>query len=324
MNVKERVFDDLTIVKGIGEKRQQWLQEALGIFTYQGLANLSVNEIESQLKADGHVASRNVIEGWIEQARELTSLVDANPQKSSGDVVETVDPKADLSKGKRSWSPFASFVVEFQTRLVAGLEEQRTTVHYMEEDTNAVWPGVEQEQLCRWMKGQAGEKVRPKSNEDNIDIPEDVGDVSELGEKKPVRVEIKELRAFHPPNMKTPTGVGKPGRPFMGFIRSMEPCTFKVTCELVGASKTKNYQDLLANYHVQLHARNLSMGNTTRVDMRDAGTDESKMVPGEAAFIVPLAKTSLQPGMYRFGIVVRENSPLSSINYLEFPVLHVV
>jgi hypothetical protein len=313
MNVSERVIDDLTAVKGIGEKRQQWLQEALGVKTYQDLARLSVDEIESQLKADGHVASRSVIEDWIQQAHDFAGMADRPLQK---EVSET----AVMPKQPSEWQPAASFVVEFQTRTVEGLKELRTSVHYMEEDSNASWPGIEQEQLGRWMKSQVSKKIRPSDPTAVISIAEDEPDELEPGEATPVKVEIKQLHVFQPPGLKTPTGVAKPGRPFMGLIKGNEPCEFEVACELIGSPKTTEAAKQANNYRIQLQARNLSSGITTQVEMGE----KEVLMTGNDSFTMPLAKTSLQPGMYRFGVVVRENRPLSSINYLELPVLHVV
>jgi hypothetical protein len=66
--------DDLTKIRGIGRAKQQWLRESLKIYTFQDLANLPVDHIESALKAEWHTVSRREIQGWIAQAQKLVTV----------------------------------------------------------------------------------------------------------------------------------------------------------------------------------------------------------------------------------------------------------
>jgi hypothetical protein len=143
MNSKKNEYDDLTVITGIGPARQQWLRESLNVHTYQDLVALSTAQIEAQLKADGQIASRNAIEGWLHQAQEYAaSTRTSSPAREDG------------------WKPVASFVVEFQTREVEGrADELRTAVHHMEEDTGTYWPGIESRKLSQWMLDQIREKA---------------------------------------------------------------------------------------------------------------------------------------------------------------------
>ena len=44
-------WDDLTAIMGIGQARQIWFRETLNVQTYRDLAALSIDEIDSRLKA---------------------------------------------------------------------------------------------------------------------------------------------------------------------------------------------------------------------------------------------------------------------------------
>ena len=63
--------NDLTVIKGIGKNRAQWLRDSLDIQTLRDLSIMPVDTIESRLKAEGFIASRSNIESWIEQARQI-------------------------------------------------------------------------------------------------------------------------------------------------------------------------------------------------------------------------------------------------------------
>ena len=63
--------NDLTVIKGIGKNRAQWLRDSLDIQTLRDLSIMPVDTIESRLKAEGFIASRAKIESWIEQARQI-------------------------------------------------------------------------------------------------------------------------------------------------------------------------------------------------------------------------------------------------------------
>lgn len=147
MNAKNLVPQDaLTAIKGIGASRQRWFQQTFDVRTYQDLANLSAEDIETRLKAEGKIVSRAEIETWIAQAEHLaTSTV-----KDDG------------------WQPIASFVVEFQEQETeTGIVEQRTTVHHVETDHTFQWEGIQENLLCRWMSEQLGDKAPPLSLTDS-------------------------------------------------------------------------------------------------------------------------------------------------------------
>jgi hypothetical protein len=133
----ENDYDDLTVIKGIKDTRQNWLRDTLQVHTLSDLAELSVDEVMAHLP-EGQIVSRSQIESWIRQAKHLSG---------------THQPKAQPPKRENGWHPFASFVVEFQQR-DDHPDEKRTTVHYMEADASHMWAGQETEALCRWIAEQ--------------------------------------------------------------------------------------------------------------------------------------------------------------------------
>jgi hypothetical protein len=117
-------------ITGIGPARARWLEQTFGVRTLRDLAALSPDDIEAKLKAEGRPAvSRTAIESWVAEAQARVRATES-PQ----------------------WKPVASFVVEFQSR--PGEEAERrwqTAVHYLEEDRNETWPGIDCDRLCGWM-----------------------------------------------------------------------------------------------------------------------------------------------------------------------------
>lgn len=73
-NRNGKKYDDLTRIRGIEAAKQQWLRESFKVYTFRDLARLSVDKIESRLKAEWHSISRKEIQEWIAQARELAAI----------------------------------------------------------------------------------------------------------------------------------------------------------------------------------------------------------------------------------------------------------
>jgi helix-hairpin-helix protein len=148
--------DELSEVTGIGPARARWLGTAFGVRSLRDLAALSPEDIERMLKAEGRVAvSRKTIESWVAEARERAA-------EESGEPAPPAARKgADREDEAAEWKPVASFVVEFQSRPDKSPNEPwRTMVHYLEEDRNETWAGVDCEGLCRWMTQQLGRAER--------------------------------------------------------------------------------------------------------------------------------------------------------------------
>jgi hypothetical protein len=151
--------DQLSEIPGIGSARARWLEATFGARSFRDLAALSADEIELKLKEEGRQAvPRAMIESWISEARtrgqeRAEPAVTAPRKRSRGNGVEGETTQ---------WEPVASFVVEFQSRTADGAERPwRTAVHYLEQDRNESWMGIDCEQLCRWMTQQLGHEWLP-------------------------------------------------------------------------------------------------------------------------------------------------------------------
>lgn len=144
--------EELSEIVGIGPARARWLREKFGVRGFGDLANLSAEDIQRRLKAEGRErVSRKTIESWVAQARVRASVEEGRPP---------ITPAAKSARGRprgepTEWKPITSFVVEFQSRRGQGNGPAwRTSVHYLERDLNETWAGVDCGELCRWMTEQ--------------------------------------------------------------------------------------------------------------------------------------------------------------------------
>ena len=223
MNVLEKQMDDLTVIKGIKAVRQAWLREHLQIMDYADLAALSVEEVALALKADGRSASRKMIVSWIEEAAKLAD------EDGETAVSQNQPPRL------KDWQPFASFVVEFQERKLAGQPKtQRTKVHYMEADKGMFWPDLAHTELSAWIKKQVGETViaPPVEAEPAVERP--------LPSLKPIQASISRLIAWQPLQTAEPHLLYE-GEQLVGrYLQAEQPfsLTFELSLENVPERET--------------------------------------------------------------------------------------
>lgn len=144
-------YDDLTVIQGIGEARQNWIRDSFDVRTYADLAALSVDEIAAQLKKDHKLVAAGVIEDWIAQANQLA--------RQAGE------------QGK--WTVLATFVVVFEDD---GAENHRTMVHHMESDRTEQWTGSEPHKVGDWISAQLGTKLQkpPEITPEPVQEPEPI------------------------------------------------------------------------------------------------------------------------------------------------------
>ena len=312
MKSNEMVYDDLTAIKGIGSARQRWLRESLYVCIYQDLADLSIAQIESQLKADGKIASQSAIKAWRIQAQELAS---ANPSSQSdlgSTDAKVANKKTNSLVRENGWKEFASFVVEFQTREVGGLAgEHRTAVHHMERDTGTYWPGIEHKDLCQWMLDQICDKVALEPKEHGLAQAPPV-------QKPPAKVKITQIRVFQPPQSKKPTMRIKASKPFRGSVKSDKPFTFEVDFELAGpavADIVKKQIECNARSYVYAKGKSIELGIT----------GPHTLEQGKFNFTFTLPKATLQRGKYRLWVLVTtQQATLVIPDYIEVPLFQVV
>lgn len=314
--------DDLTAIKGIGPARQRWLKESLNVHSYRDLAAVPVEEMESQLKAEGQVVSRGEIDSWVAQAQELALAAD--PPARGVELADTeVGRKAGSPARERGWQPFASFVVEFQAREPKGrAEERRTTVHHMEADRSEAWPGIEGERLCQWMLGQLTKETQRETEvEAPIEEPPavELSIGAQVAETLPVTARITQLCAFQPPQTDTPSAIGEVGRPFQGIIRGDEPFALAACLALAGPAAYEITKKQ-ATYRAQFYACNLPTGERTHL----GDTKPETLVEGKLSYTAVLQDVSLPPGMYRLRVAMTLQDVRTAPGYLEVQLLQVV
>lgn len=306
MKSSEKAYDDLTVIRGIGPARQRWLRESLNVRTYQDLATLSVDEIESRLKADGKIPSRRRIEVWLVEVQEL----------ATGD--EKVAKEANSPTREDGWKPFASFVVEFQTREVEGQAgERRTKVHHMEEDTGTYWPGIESRKLCQWMLDQIRDKVGLEPEE--YDLTQAQPAEAPPTEKPPAKIKISQIRVFQPPQSEAPTQTIEAGKPFQGSVKGDEPFTFEVDFELTGPAAPD-----IARKQIECNARSYAYDQATNTSIDLGDTGPNTFEEGEFAYTFTLPEATLQRGDYRLWVLVTPQGALAMPDYVEVPLFQVV
>lgn len=339
MNPSNRDYDDLKkMIKGIGPARERWLRESLGVRTFGDLAALTVDEIESRLKADKQIASRETIESWIAQARDLAAVAERTekPTATEEQVKETTEeneipsqPAEPVSEGddgekelpttqKDGWKPFASFIVEFQERTLEGQPvEYRTTVHHMEADTGTNWPGIERDKHCHWMVDQLGAKISEQPAEELPVQPPEAEPIPAA--RSLVSVAITQIQAFQPPQVENIVGTGKANQPFEGTLKGNQPFAIEIGFDLLGeaaADLSKEKPVFIARFNVQ----DQSTGESTHLGDAEPGS----LVNGELAYTAMLSEVTLPPGTYRLFAQVTLQATSVRPDFVVWPEFKVV
>lgn len=209
-----------------------------------------------------------------------------------------------------TWKPFASFVVEFQVRTTdTQTGEYRTTVHHMESDSGTFWPDLKCEELCRWLRASLGRMGHPEVEASAMIEPVDAS---------PTDVAITQIRAFQPPYAAAPLG-DETGKSFPHIIRHNEALMLEVDFNVAGLSESGISVLERLSYSGQLQARNLTNGRKIQVNV-----EPRKLEPGREHYTLRLLELSLQPGVYKIGVLVKLEGVAPAMNYLELPLVQVV
>jgi hypothetical protein len=318
MKSNEKIYDDLTAITGIGPARQRWLREAFGIRTYQDLAALSANQIESQLKADRQIASRSAIEAWPIQAREFATSAGRSSTPALESADERFTKEANSLTREDGWKDLAQFVVVFQTREVEGqVEERRTAVHHMEKDTGTHWPGIESKKLCYWILDQIRDQVELKPEEYDLTQPQPAEAPSAA--KSHAEVKITQIRVFQPPQSETPTQSIEPGKPFYGSVKGSSPFTLEVAFELAGPAAAD-----IAREQVECNAQSYVYDQAKATSILLGDTGPNTFEEEKFAYTFTLPEATLQQANYRLWVLVTPQAGLAVPDFLEVPTFEVV
>ncbi len=308
MNSGYEVGDDLTVIKGIGPARQRWLRESANVRTFQDLIALSADEIESRLKEEGQVISRNEIEGWLAQARELA-------------------PTATTSAVEGEWRSFAAFVVQFQEREAdAGEEEQRITVEHirvaqngtwLEDDTDKKRTAIEGEWLYPWMLNQLGKRFQ------RVLEPDEEPSVT-VAPAAPIRispwqvkVEVTGIKISQRGQAWQP--IGSTRESYQGSVIGSQPFALEVSFDLTGTDVT-DITKRRVTYQARCYAHDQSTGR--RICLGD--THPGRVVGTKKSYTATLHRVTLAPGTYRLEILMELQDRPPALGYLEVPLLHAV
>lgn len=313
MNGSDQEHQVLTRIKGIGPIKQRWLKEMLKIQTIRDLASLSIEQIESRLKAKGQTFSHSEIKGWIDQAQQLINaepsaqemLADSgltSNSKSLQSTQEIEDAEADTQ-----WKSFASFKVEFQSRKGDGkIEEQRTIINYLEANKSQDWAGTNAEQMQQWMLEQMrGELPQLKATNQFLDsIP---------------AIEITQILAFQPPQSQRAMVVDQSNRLFASTINSGEPFMLVVVFKIDGLEEAKlKYSDITFQAH--FYGRNRTTGAVIHL----GDTKPETLEEGLSFYTTRLPEITLETGIYRLQGLVKLQGIIANPGCFEIPLLQVV
>jgi hypothetical protein len=346
----EADYDDFTVISGIKEPRQDWLRKKCKVRTYADLAALSAKSIVAQLKADGKPYSRNLVETWIAEAKELaarTELVlqqnEDTPNVQAGQEANSPDPPAD----KKKWKWLGVFVVEFrilqQEDLIKKQEVRVRSLKFNEEtgndwkDDNGDPKVVAGVQLYPWMVDQLPpdswpmpeavpsptEQAKPsedKLSDETTTEPSAIG--VETDASLPVQVEVTQIRVFQPADTEAPIGVGVADQPFSGHIASGEPFTLEVTFRLPESAAAELARRGIT-YNIEFYVPKFDPALVCSSGLNTL-TDPVKSTEEWASYTDKLPPATFQPGMYRAGVLVIFQSTPPSAGYLEVPLIQVV
>jgi hypothetical protein len=224
------------------------------------------------------------------------------------------DPKEVMTRVTQNgqWKPVATFVVEFQALRTKGQAvEQRTRVNYHDTDQEVVYPGIESEQICRWMVKQAGDKLRP-------DEPE-----AELVTKAPLSVQfpvtVTALRLYQPAGAQVSLLSGKHGQPYTGIIQAGHP--FAVEADFgIGKQGATVIAKREIPYQAEFYTYSRSTGSKECLGDAEPGW----LFGGKANYSVTLSGITLPSGTYCLQVVVTAESEGIDPGYFELPMLRVV
>jgi len=317
MNGKNREYDNLIVIKYIGPKLQSWLREKLQVHTYQDLANLSVDHIQTQLLADKKTVATSKIEAWIKQAKELA--IEAKTEDNTLPQVTELaksgaSERVGSQKKAKDWEEYASFMVYFEAREINGKRDKRVKVFHIEADKSKVWPELTAEHFV-WMLDQAGEG--PFS----ITSQQPSEEQSEMAKKQPVgeaQVKIKQVRLFQPPKAKKPVAISN-GKIEQHTLKAGEPFSLEVLFSLVGEA-AESVVEQHANYSVQIIAN-----DTHKKVGTELGSVEPKALSkGKFEYKIRLPEATLDTGEHRLWAMVSVQATNTVPNFLEGPSVKVL
>lgn len=308
---------DLTQIRGIGAIRKRWLH-SLGISTIADLAQASAEAIEAQSKGDARF-SRDELDGWIAQAQALqvslesadalpaikasTAVHDANPL-TAADQTAAADPALE------TWNSIAAFQVNYQTRSLGQVTEQRLVVQHLGTDAAESWSTFDTNLLQQWMRDRLEVSLSPLQTPLQTEL---------AMQTEAIAIEITQLRLMQPHYMRQPMTVVPHSPLFSDTIQTAKPFALEVSMQFVGL--TDAHQGKQVAYRVQCFVYNLATGATE--SLSDLTTSVS--LGDRSCYSVLLPSLLLrQPGLYRLKVLVTLQQAPATLGQFKVPMLQVV
>ncbi|MEM7208795.1 MAG: hypothetical protein AAF434_13300 [Pseudomonadota bacterium] len=280
---------NLRLIKGIGESTERWLNDSLGVFTYEQLANLSSDRIEAESKKHNKPISATHIKSWIAEAGKLA-------EKSPGAEEKTYSKKSAKSGKEESanWYPLATFIIEFQSDSKNENANLRTVCQQNETAREQSWSNLDTQSVCRWISSQLEEQniridnalkyepeqhadesneatITSKSQNEQTATDADDGNPGSIDAAivEDVNITIEEVRLLQSSETPTFCAKGKPGGRFTGIAVEREPLSVEVEVHLSGKG-AKALTEKQLPVTVEIHAYNRT--KSTRIRLKSFNT----------------------------------------------------
>ena len=331
MSAKDKKYDDLTIIKGVGAARQTWFRQVFKVETLHDLASLSADEVETRLKDDGRIVSRSEVEQWLAQAQQLAPDLPSSQARETATIAII-----DQASMEKRWEWIKAFVVEFCVLKSADeIQKQEIRVYPLRISKKGDWldngsskktPFIfdKSEKLYAWLLGQLDE---PAWQEQPLTPtiaapppkPQSIAPQTELPsiESLPT-VDIVQINSYQPTDLTTPTGIGMAGQPFVGHVSSKSPFALEVTFAISEevSDEIARQVGFKADFYVRGRSREARafLGETTL----DA------LFADRLTYTARLPRAMLKPGQYHLGVQVKLRSQPPCVTHLEVPMFQVV
>jgi len=333
--------NDLTRIRGIGQVKQQWLQELLHIGTIQDLATASINEIEAAFAASravGRNVLRREIEEWVMQAQALMAERSDLP---SGDLsapiaeAATVTPTqmdvpVNLSTSESfaapetlmqmpvgnqaddgdTWEAIADFNVTVQTRQMEGQVEYQATFHNLIANATETQSSAHRKPIQLWLVEQV-ERLLPER-------------LSAETTPTELRLRIGQIHLFQSPESNAPITVDvtlHPGNQPQSVptLIANQPFAIVLSLQLTGTIATPAAH-LPLTYRVEASLRNLIRRTTVSL----GGSQHGELTLKQRSYLVPLPEMQLSSGGYRLQVVAMLEGAVAMLEHVEIPLLQVL
>ena len=241
-----------------------------------------------------------------------SDLSEEGNNSENSNVIEQGNPSQEKNVTEQDdttqeWNSLASFVVEFQSKTGAEQTEQRTIVNQQSTGRVSIWPGIETEQIPKWLQQQLSEIIST----------EPAPELLQAATLTPLSIEFEQLRLLQPPQTKMPLVSNL--NIFPGCLNSNKPFILEVSWKLLGTISPE-VTPYPPYYRIQVYARDRTTGRITTIS-------ETLPVPlsnDKSFYNNVLPETSLPAGIYRLQLLITLQGKLAPPAFLEVQLLQVV